>query len=199
LRAGVKSISAVLWTHIHNDHIIGLDDIRPYSDRQGYIDGYGDAPTLQRLEEVFDYIFVQGRSHPGFPRVTPHVIEPGRQLSFGALQVRPLRIFHGSRPILSYQFEHEGKRLVYATDCSQIPDESLQVMQGCEVFIVDALRHAAHPNHFSLGQALQAAKTVGARQSYFTHITHGLGHAATEKELPEGVHLAHDGLTLEIP
>lgn len=198
LRAGVSFVSAILWTHLHNDHIIGLDDIRPLTDRCGYIPGYADAPTLARLRAIFDYAFVPNRDHGGFPRVTPHLIEPGQVLHFGALQVTALQIFHGQRPILAYEFAKNGRRLVYATDCSRIPSESLERMKGCDVFVVDALRHVAHPTHFSVEQALEAIAQIGPGRAFFTHITHELGHAQTEATLPAGVQIAYDGLELGV-
>jgi phosphoribosyl 1,2-cyclic phosphate phosphodiesterase len=198
LRADVDYLSAVLWTHLHNDHIIGLDDIRPLTDRQGYIDGYADEPTFKRLSSVFDYIFIQNRNHGGFPRVTPHVIEPWQTMKFGEIQVTPLPIFHGTRPIFSYEFVKGDRRIVYATDCSQIPDDTLERMKGCDVFIVDALRHTEHPNHFSLKQALEATQKIGPERAFFTHITHDLGHAETEATLPPHVRIAFDGLELSL-
>jgi phosphoribosyl 1,2-cyclic phosphate phosphodiesterase len=121
IRAEVSELSAVLWTHLHNDHIIGLDDIRPFTDRAGYLNGYADAPTMARLQEVFGYCFVQNRDHGGFPRLTPHVIEPFQTLTFGHMEVTPLPIFHGPRPIFAYEFKKAEKRFVYATDCSRLP------------------------------------------------------------------------------
>ena len=198
LRANVNHLDAILWTHLHNDHIIGLDDVRPLTDKQGYIPAYADAATLERLTQIFDYIFVQNRDHPGFPRVTPHIIEPMQKLNFGAIEVMPLQIFHGERPILSYQFDHNGRRAVYATDCSCIPPESLEEMKGCHVFIVDSLRHTEHPNHFSLSQALEAIEQIDPERAFLTHLTHDLGHAATEAELPARVRIATDNLEVEI-
>ena len=198
LRAGITHLSAVLWTHLHNDHIIGLDDIRPLTDKQGYIPGYADAATMARLAAIFDYCFVQGREHPGFPRVTPHVIEPMQTLQFGAITVTPLQIFHGERAILSYEFQSNGRRAVYATDCSRIPDLTLERIKGCDVFIVDALRHAEHPNHFSLAQALEAVERVNPGRAFLTHMTHELGHAQTEATLPDRVRIAYDCLEFEV-
>ena len=198
LRANVKHLDAILWTHLHNDHIIGLDDIRPLSDRQGYIPGYADAATAQRLKTIFDYIFVEGRDHPGFPRVSLHTIEPFGTLQFGEIAVTALPIFHGTRPILSYQFAYNGRRAVYATDCSAIPPETLAKVHDCDVFIVDALRHAAHPNHFSLSQALEIIEQINPARAFLTHLTHDLGHAQTEAELPARVRIATDGLEVEI-
>lgn len=201
LRAHVFDLSAILYTHWHNDHIIGLDDIRPFTDRQGYIPAYAGAETMDRLASVFDYVFVQERDHPGFPRVSPHILEPNQTLQtpeFGEISVTPRTIFHGKREIFAYEFEHQGRRAVYATDCSGIPPETMKHFRGCEVFIVDALRQTAHPNHFSVSQALEAAREVGAAHSFFTHITHELPHAQTQADLPENVSIAYDGLRLEI-
>jgi len=199
LRAGVSNLTAILWTHSHNDHIIGLDDVRPFSDRQGYIPGYCDARTLERLEVVFDYCFIQGREHGGFPRITPRAIEPFQTLSFGPIEVTALPISHGrAGEIFSYQFECDGHRFVYASDCAGIPDASLEQMRGCDAFVVDALRHTEHPNHFNIPQALEAVEKIGPQRAFFTHITHDLGHAQTEETLPDKVRIAFDGLELEV-
>ena len=198
LRAGINSLTAILWTHLHNDHIIGLDDVRPLSDKLGYIPGYADAATMERLAETFGYIFVQQREHPGFPRVTPHVVAPFQALQFGEISVTPLPIFHGEREIVAYQFERAARRLVYATDCSRIPDATLEAMKGCDVFIVDSLRHAEHPNHFNLKQALEAIEKINPGRAFLTHITHDLGHAVVEATLPARVRLAYDGLEFEV-
>lgn len=198
LRANINSLSAILWTHLHNDHIVGLDDVRPLSDRQGYIPGYADAATMERLTEVFGYIFVQDRDHGGFPRVTPHIVEPGQTLQFGEISVTPLQIFHGQRAILSYQFECAGRRAVYATDCSRIPPQSLEAMKNCDVFIVDSLRHTEHPNHFNLKQALEAVESIDPERAFLTHVTHDLSHAKVEATLPPRVRIAYDGLEIEV-
>lgn len=198
LRAGVSSLSAVLWTHWHNDHIIGLDDIRPLTDRLGYIHGYTNARTMERLNQIFDYIFVQERNHGGFPRVTPHIVEPFQTLEFGAIKATPLPIFHGTNAIFSWEFEKDGKRIVYATDCSRIPPESLERMKGCTVFVVDALRHTAHPTHFNIEQALEAIRAIEPEKAFFTHITHDLGHEQTEATLPESVKIAYDTLEVDV-
>ena len=198
LHANINHLTAILWTHLHNDHIIGLDDVRPLSDKQGYIPGYADAATMERLADIFGYIFIPDRDHPGFPRVSPHTIEPFQTLQFGPVTVTPLPIFHGERAILAYQFECQGRRAVYATDCSRIPPESLEAMKGCDVFIVDSLRHTEHPNHFNLKQALEAVEIVNPGRAFLTHITHDLGHAVVEATLPPRVRLAYDDLEFEV-
>ncbi len=199
LRAGVGHLSAILWTHAHNDHIIGLDDVRPLSDKQGYISGYCDARTRERLEKVFDYCLVQDREHGGFPRITPHTVEPFQSLQFGALQVTALPISHGKAgEILSWSFAGPTGRFVYASDCAAIPDDSLAAMHGADVFVVDALRHAEHPNHFNVAQALEAIERINPKRAFLTHITHDLAHAATEETLPERVRVAFDGMEVEV-
>jgi phosphoribosyl 1,2-cyclic phosphate phosphodiesterase len=112
--------------------------------------------------------------------------------------VTPLPIQHGQRRIFSYEFSQNGRRIVYATDCSGIPGESLERMKGCDVFIVDALRHVKHPNHFSVSQALEAVEKVQPGRAFFTHITHDLPHVETEAGLPDGVKIGYDGLTIEV-
>lgn len=199
LRARVSHLSAILWTHSHNDHIIGLDDVRPVSDKCGYIPGYADARTMERLRGVFDYCFLQDREHGGFPRISPHVALPFQTLSFGTINATPLPISHGrAGEIFAWGFEQNGHRFVYASDCAGIPDASLEAMRGCDVFVVDALRQTEHPNHFNIAQALEAVEKIDPQRAFFTHITHDLGHASTEETLPERVRLAFDGLELEI-
>ena len=198
LRAKIQKLGAVFWTHSHNDHIIGLDDVRPLTDRNGYLNGFCDAKTTERLQKVFDYCFVQEREHGGFPRVTPHVLEPFQTTKIGGIGVTPLPISHGrAGTIFAYEFEENGARFVYATDCAGIPPKSLNRMKGAQVFIVDALRHAAHPNHFNIEQALEAIEKIGPKRAFFTHITHDLGHAQTEATLPPHVKIAFDDLVLD--
>ena len=199
LRAQVNYLTAILWTHSHNDHIIGLDDVRPLSDKQGYVPGYCDARTFERLNMVFDYCFVQDRDHPGFPRITPHTVEPFQTLHFAGVAATPLPISHGlAGEIFAWEFATTTGRFVYASDCASIPDASLERMQGCDVFVVDALRHTEHPNHFNITQALEAIEKINPRRAFFTHITHDLGHAETESALPDRVRIAYDGLELQI-
>lgn len=198
LRAGVSEISAILWTHPHNDHIIGLDDIRPLSDRSGYINGYANADTIEQLSRVFDYALVQNRTESNFPRVTPHIIEPFQTFEVGPLRITPIPIQHGKREIFAYRFQSDSSTLIYATDCSHIPDESLVAMENADVFVVDALRRKEHVAHFSLGQALQAVERLQPKRALFTHIAHDLEHETINAELPPHVRLAHDELVVEL-
>jgi phosphoribosyl 1,2-cyclic phosphate phosphodiesterase len=198
LRAGVSRVSAVLWTHSHNDHIIGLDDIRPLCDRAGYIDGYANADTLAHLQHVFGYAFVPGRDHGGFPRLRSHLIAPRHSFQVGDVRVTAVPILHYRREIFAYRFEHGGRTLVYATDCSHIPDGSWELMRGADVLVLGALRHKEHVAHFSLQQAIDAVNRLQPGRTLFTHMAHDLDHDATNAILPTGIELAYDTLSLKI-
>jgi phosphoribosyl 1,2-cyclic phosphate phosphodiesterase len=198
LREKITWLSAVLWTHTHNDHIIGLDDLRPLTDRNGYLDGYAEASTLEHLHKLFDYAFVQGRDHAGFPRLTGHAIAPRVAFEIAGFCVTPIPIWHGKSEIFAYRFECDGSTLVYATDCSAIPEESWALMEGADVFVVDALRYRPHPTHFSVEEALAASAKIKPKRTLFTHITHDLDHATAEVLLPHGIKLAYDGMQIEL-
>ena len=198
LREKVASVSAVLYTHTHNDHVIGLDDLRPVSDIVGYIPIYASSSTMEQVQKIFGYGFVQGREHPGLPRFTPHIIEPGVPFEIADFRITPITIIHGRAEILSYRIEHQGRTLVYATDCSHIPDESWGLMQNPDVFVVDALRHREHPTHFNIEQAIAASRRLNAGRTFFVHFAHDLDHHETQEQLPAGVEMSYDGLRVEV-
>jgi phosphoribosyl 1,2-cyclic phosphate phosphodiesterase len=198
LRAGVCEVSAILWTHLHNDHVIGLDDIRPVSDRCGYIPAYANSETIAHLKRIFEYVFVQGREHGGFPRVADQVVQARQNFNIGSIAITPINIWHGKREIFAYRFECDGKVLVYSTDCSSIPDESWDLFGGADVLVLDALRFKEHPTHFSVAQALAVVEKVRPRRAYLTHFAHDLDHEATQAQLPSNVFMSYDTLTVEI-
>jgi phosphoribosyl 1,2-cyclic phosphate phosphodiesterase len=193
LREGISRIDAVLWTHTHNDHIIGLDDLRPVTNVCGYVPGYGSREVIGQLHNIFDYALTPGRVEPFFPRITPHVLEPYEAVTLGGMSVRALTIKHGQRDIFAYRFEAGGKAFVYATDCSGIPEESWPFFEGLDLLAIDALRPREHPTHFSVGQSLSVAARVRPTRTLFTHMAHDLDHAPANAELPQGVALAFDG------
>ncbi len=198
LRENLSQISAVMWTHTHNDHMIGLDDLRPVTDICGYVPAYASAPTMAHLQNIFGYAFVQDREHAGYPRLSPNLIQNGVPFEIGDFSITPIPILHGKNEILAYRFEQAAKVLIYATDCSSVPDASWELMKNPDVFIVDALRWREHPTHFTIGQALEAAAKIGAKQTFFTHAAHDLDHHATNSQLPPNVEMAYDGLRIEI-
>ena len=194
LRHDIRRVDAILFTHSHADHVMGLDEVRRYNmlSRRS-MPVYADARTLADLRRTFAYIFEstapKGGGVPDL-RLWP-IAGP---FSLGRQDVLPLPIRHGPWQILGFRFG----RFAYLTDCNGIPDSSLAQLTGLDVLVLDALRHRPHPTHFTLAEAVAMAGQIGARQTYFTHIAHELGHAATCAALPDGMALAHDGLELTI-
>jgi len=194
LRFGIVHVNAILFTHGHVDHLAGLDDIRRYNIVQrSAIPCYADALTIGEIKTMFGYVFNPNTpTGGGIPQITLHEIT-GR-FRIGAAEVIPIPVLHGRRQVLAYRIG----RFAYATDCSAIPDPSWALFEGVDVLVIDGLRDRPHPTHFSLSEAIEASRRIGARQTYFTHMTHDLAHAATNARLPPGFELAYDGLTLDI-
>lgn len=198
LRAGISWLSAVLWTHDHNDHIIGLDDLRRITDMQGYLSGYANEATMEHLHRVFDYAFVPDRNHAGFPRLIAHTLTPLRLFKISNFQITPIPIMHGRQEICAYRFDDGKSTFVYATDCSQIPDHSWEQMKNADALVLDALRLEPHPTHFCLDQALEAIEKLQPKQAFLTHFSHDMDHATISAQLPENVQMAFDELTISL-
>jgi phosphoribosyl 1,2-cyclic phosphate phosphodiesterase len=199
IAGGFSSIDAVAYTHEHADHINGIDDLRMFSVRRRRpLPVYGPRETLDRLRRSFDYIFddaalpYEGTSKP---TLEIHEIEQGRAVSMAGVEALPLSFRHGHLRVFGYRF---GK-LAYLTDVKAIPDAERDQLRGLEVLVVNALWWRPHPTHLSIGEAVEAARALGARRTYLTHLTHETGHAELAARLPDGVKPAYDGLTLEIP
>ena len=196
LAAGFTRLDAILYTHAHADHIMGLDDIRPFNyGRTDRIPAYGLPDTLDVIRTSFPYAFAEIETHPGgLPRVDSFEVGAEPVDLFG-LEFAPVPIWHGKRKILGFRFG----RAAYLTDLSDIPDESLPLLEDLDVLFLDALRRIPHPSHSSVEQALGWVERLRPARAYFTHICHDLGHAETNAELPRGVELAYDGLVIETP
>jgi phosphoribosyl 1,2-cyclic phosphate phosphodiesterase len=199
LRAGLARLDAVLFTHSHFDHIVGLDDVRPFLfDNRTPIPCYADAPTAAALRRVFPYAW-GGNDYPGVPVLALHEVAASFALASryggpGRLAVTPLPAYHGRAPVLGYRLG----ALAYLTDVSAIPEGTLALLDGLDVLVLDALRASPHPTHFSIAEAVAMARQIGARQTYFVHMTHSVAYAATEAVLPEGIALAYDELTVDV-
>jgi phosphoribosyl 1,2-cyclic phosphate phosphodiesterase len=194
LTHGVSRVDAILYTHSHADHVMGLDEVRRFNMIQrGAIPAYGDARTLADLRRTFHYIFnPPAERGGGIPQIALHQIDGPFEL--GGVGIVPVPILHGPRPILGYRVG----AFAYLTDCNAIPDTSWPLLEGLDSLVLDALRHRPHPTHYTVGQALDVISRLAPRRSYLTHICHDLPHAATNRSLPAGVELAYDGLRLEI-
>ncbi len=197
LREDVSRLDAVVYTHAHADHILGLDDIRPYNMRQkSHIPLYASADTLAILRRTFAYIF-----EPGLYSTVPSIELNEIQGPFDPFQVAdqpvpmtPIPARHGPIPVLGFRFG----RAAYLTDFSSVPEESKPLLEDLDDLVLDALRHTPHPMHSTVEQSLTLVEEVRPRRAWFTHIAHELSHEETNRELPDHVKLAYDGLSFEV-
>lgn len=197
LRHAIDRVDAVIYTHAHADHILGLDDLRIFNFRQGVaIPCYGSSDTLHTIARTFSYVF-EGAQSEGGGRPQIDLIEIGdsdRSIHVCGLDVIPIPVMHGRRRILGYRVG----TFAYVTDCSMIPDDSFGLLEGVEFLVLGALRYRPHPTHFTVEEAQAAATRIGARQTYLTHIAHDVDHENPLVSLREGVEIGFDGLTFEL-
>ncbi len=190
----VSKIDGILFTHEHNDHVIGLDDVRPFYFRQGNISVYAHQRVMKELKKRFEYIFAIEDKYPGAPTLDEHQITES-PFHLGKKKVIPINVYHGKLQVFGFRVED----MAYVTDAKYIADEELAKLKGVKVLILNALRKEEHNTHLNLEQAIAVARKVGAEQTYFTHISHHMGfHAEVEKELPDNIHLGHDNLKIEL-
>jgi phosphoribosyl 1,2-cyclic phosphate phosphodiesterase len=194
LRANVKKLDAVLFTHPHKDHIAGLDDIRAFNfSSQQKMDVYANSLTEEALKREFSYAF-SDKKYPGIPEITLNTItvEP---FMIGDIPIIPIQVWHLKMPVLGFRF---GK-FTYITDANKIDEKEKDKIRGSEVIILNALRKLQHISHYNLAEAIELVQELEIPTAYFTHISHQLGrHAEIENELPEHVHLAYDKLELNM-
>jgi phosphoribosyl 1,2-cyclic phosphate phosphodiesterase len=191
IREGVRRVDAVIYTHAHADHILGLDDLRPLTFWSGDIPLYADPATLTRLTEIFGYIF-SGEYKFGGSSTLKLLNLDGQLDLFGASFI-PVPVKHGEAEIFAFRFGSAA----YVTDFSEIPESSMSMLDDLDILFLDALRHKPHPTHSSLSNSLAVVQRLKPKRAYFTHISHDLPHVATNATLPENVRLSHDGLKLE--
>ena len=194
LKANVRTLDAILYTHGHADHILGLDDVRPFNYfQQSRIPIYAAAPALAIIRRVFEYVFDNRERSTHVPKLDVHEIgdEPFEVLG---LRVEPVPVVHGHQTIHGFRIGTFG----YLTDHSEIPAASLEKLRGLDVLFLDALRHRPHPSHSTVEASVATARMLGAKRTYFTHMCHDVPHAETEANLPPGIFLAYDGLEIEV-
>ena len=195
LRHPIPRLDFVLFTHSHSDHLMGLDDIRPFNFRQREpIHAYANALTAKAIRRAFSYIWDdQTQLGGGKPQLELHEIE--EPFTHEGIEITPIPVIHGEWTILGFRI---GK-FAYITDTNGIPPASRRLLEGIDVLALDGLRPAPpHPTHFTIGEAIACAREIGAKTTYLIHLTHDIEHEELGKTLPEGVALAYDGLELEI-
>jgi phosphoribosyl 1,2-cyclic phosphate phosphodiesterase len=198
LRENLREIDAVLYTHAHLDHVAGFDELRAFCwHRAGPLPMYGTGACLDQLRGMFAWAFAGENAYKGYVRPDPRPVEGPFQI--GGLRISPLPVEHAAVVTVGFLFEtEEGRRLAYLPDVKRIPPATMERISGVDALVVDALRPMPHPTHFSLEEALSAAREAGARRTWLTHLGHENDHAALQQELPEGVEVAWDGLQVAL-
>lgn len=193
LRESFQRLDAIVFTHDHMDHILGLDDVRSFYFRQQVpIPTYADQRSMNSLRRIFVHIFDLNYHYGGLARLDPHLIDGPFEL--WGQQIIPLPVLHGELPVLGFRF---GKS-AYVTDFSTIPETTMAKLEGLDTLILDALRHKPHPTHSNVEQSLALVDRLKPQRAFFTHIAHELGHEKTNASLPPHVRLAYDGLKLDL-
>jgi phosphoribosyl 1,2-cyclic phosphate phosphodiesterase len=194
LRANVTNLDAIIYTHGHKDHIAGLDDIRPYNyHHKKPIVLYATEETQDALKREYSYIFTHP-TYPGIPQVEMNTINGDDSFTINGLTITPIKLLHYKLEVLGFRIGD----FTYITDANYIAPEDLKKAAGSKALVLNALRHEPHISHYTLAEAIEVAKTANVGATYFTHISHQLGlHDMVDSDLPEGMHLAYDGLTLD--
>ncbi|HET9947285.1 MAG TPA: MBL fold metallo-hydrolase [Longimicrobiales bacterium] len=199
LAAGMEAVEAIWFTHVHADHVHGIDDVRAFTVRRGDLPAYVAGEHRAQLEHHFRYIFDDEMQPPegsSKPRIRLHEYEAGVPLEILGREFVPFVVPHGGSNAYGFRVGPLG----YVTDGKSLPPEAVAILEGVEVLVLNALWFGRpHPSHFNVEEAVEASRSVGARRTYLTHLTHRVTHAELEARLPEGIQPAFDGLTVEIP
>lgn len=194
LRAHIEHLDAVIFTHSHADHLMGLDDVRPFNFRQrGGIPIYASQSTMAAIQRCFPYIFDTAKQESNVPKLLPNVIDTA---PFDVLGIPFLAVpvLHGSQTIFGFRFGAAA----YLTDHSRIPDESMELLRDLDVLFLDALRYKPHPTHSTVEQSVATVERLAPRRAFFTHICHDLAHERDGSLLPPHIRFAYDGLEIDV-
>jgi phosphoribosyl 1,2-cyclic phosphate phosphodiesterase len=192
LRAAIDRIDAIVFTHSHADHLMGLDDVRPFNFRQsGEIPIYAAPDTMDAIYRCFPYIFDNNQRNTSVPKLDARLLD-GSPVDLFGVSFIPIPILHGKQTIYGFRFGGAA----YLTDHSEIPDSSMELLRGLDVLFLDALRYKPHPTHSTVERSLKTVEALAPHRAFFTHICHDLGHERAESMLPANVRLAYDGLEL---
>ncbi|MDX5320916.1 MAG: MBL fold metallo-hydrolase [Bacteroidota bacterium] len=194
LRCGIRHLDALVYTHSHKDHIAGMDDVRGFNFiTKRPVDIYCTNPTLEALKREFYYAFEEHK-YPGVPELNTHRIDAESNFEVKGIPIIPIQVYHYKMPVLGFRVAD----FTYITDANRIPEAEKEKIKGSKVLVLNALRRSEHISHFSLSEAIDLAKELGAEKTYFIHMSHQMGlHEQIETELPEGMHFSYDGLQLE--
>lgn len=193
----IEALDAVLYTHAHADHIFGIDDLRGFNFQSGKrIPCYGTESTLREIRRRFDYIFHTNEGYQGGALAKLDLIEikTGVPFQIAECRIEPFTVHHGAMEVTGYKLGS----FAYATDCNSIPVESLDLLRGIKILVLDGLRQSPHSTHFSIAQAIEVAKQLGAHTTFLTHMCHSVDYEKVSLELPKGIHLAYDGMEIEL-
>ena len=194
LRARIDHLDAVIFTHSHADHLMGLDDVRPFNFRQkGQIPIFASPETMAAIQRCFQYIFDNGKKESNVPKLDARVLDGAAFDVFG-MEFMPIPILHGSQTIYGFRFG----RAAYLTDHSEIPESSMEMLKGLDVLFLDALRYKPHPTHSTVERSIRTVDQLAPHRAFFTHICHDLGHQRAESMLPPHIRLAYDGLEIQV-
>lgn len=193
LRANLKSLDAVLYTHDHADHFNGIDDLRVFS-KEGTLPVFCSQEVVSSITSRFGYVLKNSWEGGGIPHLQPNRLEPYEKILIAGFEVQPIPIRHGCKLIFAFRIG----TFIYATDSSGIPSESLPYFEGVDTLVLGSLRYAPHPTHFSVGEATAFATKVGAKRVFLTHLCHDIRHSQLEAELPSHMHVAYDMLQITI-